>query len=151
MAIEPNPNACRRLQGRIDGLDNVAIVKAALADEQKTMILALRGRRSQLVPEEGGRCTRVAVFTADGLIAAGRAPLPHVLKIDAEGFELEVLRGMKGLLRWDGLRVIGMEVHHALLAERGVPDAPREIERRLTEAGFAISWADASHIIASRK
>lgn len=93
---------------------------------------------------------RVDMSTADAVVASGCAPLANVMKIDTEGFELEVLRGMRGLLTNHELRTVCIEVHFGILAERGQPHAPRQIEQLLVEAGLRVRWVDASHLIASR-
>ena len=41
------------------------------------------------------------VVAGDDLISAGTIPAPHVLKIDVEGHEIAVLRGLRGLLAGD--------------------------------------------------
>jgi hypothetical protein len=73
-----------------------------------------------------------------------------VVKLDVEGFELDVLRGLGALLRSPELRTLGIEVHFGILQERGIGDAPRRLERLLCEAGFRCAWTDPSHVIASR-
>jgi FkbM family methyltransferase len=68
----------------------------------------------------------VSVATADGLVAAGRLPAPTIIKLDAEGGELDILQGMPGLLRSRELRRVIFE------------DGPGETEMksRLRAAGF---------------
>jgi hypothetical protein len=76
--------------------------------------------------------------------------VPNVVKIDVEGFELEVLSGMKQILANRALKAVGIEVHFKLLQERGLTRAPRQMESLLQEAGFLCSWPDSSHIFAVR-
>lgn len=52
------------------------------------------------------RCER-----ADDLIASGMLPAPDVVKIDVEGYELEVLRGMPALLASGNLKAVIFEAH----------------------------------------
>lgn len=93
---------------------------------------------------------RVSMTTADAVVTSGLAPLANVMKIDTEGFELEILRGMTGILANRELRAVCIEVHFGILAERGEPHAPRQIEQLLVKAGLSVRWVDASHLIASR-
>ena len=57
---------------------------------------------------------------------------------------------MEEILNSQELRVLGIEVHFGLLAARGMPDAPQQIEALLGKAGFSCSWPDSSHILAIR-
>jgi hypothetical protein len=74
---------------------------------------------------------------------------PDVVKIDVEGFELEVIRGMRSVL--GSVRAAFIEVHFGLLEERGMRQAPSEIVAELKGLGFnTVKWVDASHIMAIR-
>ena len=72
------------------------------------------------------------------------------MKIDVEGFEYEVIAGLGDVIREPSLRALGIEVHFGILKERGDEKAPARIERYLKDAGFDVSWADPSHILAVR-
>lgn len=67
-------------------------------------------------------CRRV-----DSLIAEGRVPSPHVLKIDVEGAEGEVLRGARDLLKTRGPRLL-IELHG--------PARAREVVRELESHSY---------------
>jgi FkbM family methyltransferase len=74
-------------------------------------------------------------------------PIPTVIKIDVEGFELEVLHGMPNRLKH--ARAAFVEVHFRILDQKGQRHRPNEIVSYLREMGFGkISWPDASHIVA---
>lgn len=79
-------------------------------------------------------------------------PRPNLMKIDVEGFEDEVLAGMPRTLADRQLRAIFLEIHFALLEQRGKPMAPMHIERKLQSLGFQTSWfRDRSHLKALRR
>jgi hypothetical protein len=101
------------------------------------------------MPSGEGAIT-VAVERGDALIAAGVVPTPTVIKIDTEGFELEVLTGLEHTLSSAALHTIGIEVHFGMLAERGQSGAPAMIEGRLRAAGFDLRWTDLSHLLGRR-
>ena len=77
-------------------------------------------------------------------------PAPSVIKIDVEGFELEVIKGIQQLLVSQELRLIGMEIHFEQLAKQNSPSAPRQIIDILLASGFAIKFLDPSHVIAKK-
>ncbi len=56
----------------------------------------------------------VPVFTVDGLVNDGEMPLPDLVKIDVQGFELEVLRGCIGCLGKSDLFIVETSFLHPL-------------------------------------
>jgi FkbM family methyltransferase len=65
-----------------------------------------------LVPERRQRS--VPVFTIDGLIAAGKMPLPDLVKIDVQGYELQVLEGCRNCLGDTEMFIIETSFLHPL-------------------------------------
>lgn len=57
---------------------------------------------------------QVPIVTLDGLIAAGEFHVPDLIKIDVQGFELEVLRGGLGCLGRSDLLIVETSFHHPL-------------------------------------
>jgi FkbM family methyltransferase len=92
----------------------------------------------------------VKVMAGDQVIADGEAALPNIIKIDVEGHELEVVHGLPSSLQNPRLRAAFIEIHFALLRQRGLARAPREIEQFLMARGLQISWVDLSHLQAIR-
>ena len=90
----------------------------------------------------------VHVAVADELVEKEGVPAPTIVKIDTEGFEEDVLWGMRNTLK--NVRGLMIEVHFALLTERGHQRAPDRITSLLTDLGFRLDWVDPSHLQALR-
>lgn len=157
-AFEPSAENHEKLLDNIAHCGNVKVVPIALGAtdgevvfEQGVDEIGATSRVVEGAPIQRGDMPVVDMKTADRCVAEGLASLPNVVKIDTEGFELDVLQGMSGCLSSDELRVICVEVHFELLAHRGMRDAPARIESLLEKAGFRCDWSDSSHIIATRR
>lgn len=156
-AFEPSPINRVHLQTAVEKHRNVAIVPLALGDQDAVMKIAQGadplGATSRLVVGTGtsaGGGVDVRVVRGDTLVKDGTVAPPNVVKIDAEGFELDVVHGLGEVLRSPALRAVFIEVHFALLKERGLAGGPRQIESLLSESGFRCRWTDLSHIVALR-
>ncbi len=97
---------------------------------------------------EQSHAIEVSVERGDSFRSSGS---PNIVKIDVEGFELEVLKGMSGLLSDPALRAMFVEVHFLSLANRGLDNAPADMTALIRAAGFEIRWIDPSHFGAIRK
>ncbi|GAA0568265.1 hypothetical protein GCM10009416_02910 [Craurococcus roseus] len=135
-AVEPTPRIAallRRSMAVNDVADRVAISECAAGDGEGEALLHLEevmSHNTLLPPDEAeGRGTvRVRVSPADALVPAGTAV--DVAKVDAEGAELQVWRGMGRILAESpGLAAV-LEFGRPHLARAGVsPEAwLREVE-----------------------
>jgi len=157
-AIEPSPKNISVLQQAVYEIDNVKLIEGALSDEIGLITFLEdkgKGTTSRIVdanfkPTTGQNLTTVPVMTGDTLTIEKKCTFPDLIKIDTEGFELEVISGMSETLKNKQLKAVCIEVHFRRLDERGLDHAPREIENRLKRAGFSVNWCDPSHIIATR-
>jgi len=150
-AFEPSTVNFAKLSEAVQQLSNVKVYNCALGDEEK-MISMIQG------DDQLGATSRVSL-EADGSIKMRTAnellntglPAPNLVKIDVEGFEAEVLNGFlqTGPLP-AAIQYFAIEIHFRLLQDRGIPNAPKEIERKLKASGFDVNWVDASHILATR-
>jgi FkbM family methyltransferase len=101
-AFEPHPSNVIALRRNIarNRFENVTVVPAAVTGRSGPVALAVASepfwnRLSRLPPRTGDRpAITVAGSCVDDLVAAGDVALPDVVKIDVEGAEVEVLRGM---------------------------------------------------------
>lgn len=154
VAFEPFPASLERLRAATEELEMVQIVPAAMGSSEGTMQMAVGGdaigATNRVVETGGAADATVEMLTGDLVIERALAAPPQVIKIDTEGFELDVLTGMICLLQDRTVSSVFVEVHFGLLADRGQPQAPSEIEALLGRAGFATRWVDRSHIAAER-
>jgi hypothetical protein len=76
----------------------------------------------------------VATITAAQIIERGLAPAPTAMIVDAEGAEIEVMRGMGAHLQEPALKVMVFEAENNFLERR----APADLYAVVTGAGFAL-------------
>jgi FkbM family methyltransferase len=110
-AFEPLADAATRFRRLFDGDGGVTLHQAAVAPARGTAtmhvsaaadsssLLPIGARQSELFPgtEEVGTA-EVEAGPLDAFVAAHDIVAPALLKIDVQGFELEVLRGAQSLL-----------------------------------------------------
>jgi FkbM family methyltransferase len=154
VAIEPSPASCAELEKlRASAGPWLAVRQLALGEHDGEAVFSMEGgatgdRNHLAHPGQAGD-VRVRVARADSLLVEGER-VPNVIKIDVEGFEGEVLQGMDALLSRRELRAVFVEVHFALLSERGKEMEPVQIVERLRNHGFSTQWVDGSHLAARR-
>ena len=108
LAFEPNPLCCWRIESLIrkNRLSNVTLFQTALSSEAGTMELKVNPFHSgtaTLSPlsleDETAYSERIAVKIQRGDTVFEECPPVQLLKIDVEGFEVNVLRGCKKTLQ----------------------------------------------------
>lgn len=156
-AFEPAPECFDLLAAKFKHDSNVVLERVALSSSNTTGVMKMAsdplGATHQLSDDEEpviGTPIRVTVLTADTYMEQSKT-IPNVIKIDVEGFEYDVFKGMSKLLADSKLRAVFCEVHFALLENRGQAFAPIEIERLLRNARFDVKYTDSSHIQAIRR
>lgn len=156
-SFEPSELNLKTLRENTQGKANIIILPLALGDRESLVPFHQGedplGATSRIIvgsPDSAGTHTQVKLVRGDMLIEDGVASAPNFIKIDTEGFELDVLNGLQRTLTNPVLRTLCVEVHFRLLNERGMPDAPSKIESLLESSGFRCKWPDASHIVATR-
>lgn len=136
VAVEPfGPSAeTVRHNARINGFETVEVVEAAVgAAEGRAWLETDRHDpvTFRLGADPSVEGVEVPVTTVDALVAAGHPP-PDVVKVDVEGVESAVLRGMARTLA-DHRPALLVEVHHA------VSDFPETIEEVAAPLGYRAS------------
>jgi FkbM family methyltransferase len=125
-SFEPEPENYAELEANLrrNGLDNCQPIQAAVGSQEGSLTFAtgLNG----YVPEDGAPGITVPVLTLDGVVAKHGLPRVDFVKIDVEGFELDVLTGMKDLLSRPDKPILYIEVH-------GRGEYPRGDPRRVCE------------------
>jgi FkbM family methyltransferase len=152
-AFEPNPLTREGLGPKLETLSNAVLVPVALGATSGTVDFIQKRGRSRVVPGGGTApdTTSVRMESADALVRSGEAPQPSLIKIDAEGLELDILRGAGAVLAAPALRALFLEVHFRLLAEREPKgNAPAEIVEMLKSHSFRCRWIGMSHLWAQR-
>lgn len=152
IAFEPSPRTVGTLIAATQDLPMVAVQAVGLADKAGEMSFYLDPTGSSTLDSlratDGATETKVPIRRGDDFLH--QSP-PNIIKIDVEGFEKEVIDGMKQTLSATSLRAVFVEVHFRALEQRGMEQAPADIAAALRDAGFNVRWTDASHIAAVRK
>jgi FkbM family methyltransferase len=153
VAFEPSPTAVTKLKVVSSNAGNILLKEIALSDIEGEMPFYINDKNysptdSLISGSDNAEPVRMTVKRADEFL-----PMipPSIVKIDVEGFEWEVLKGMVNTLSSVGLRAVFIEVHFSALERRGLLEAPGTITKLLRDKGFIVSWTDSSHIYARRK
>ncbi|HZF29345.1 MAG TPA: FkbM family methyltransferase, partial [Gammaproteobacteria bacterium] len=146
VCFEPAPEAVRTLETKFAAEPRVRICPVALADADGTAALVAAGSAPTNRLGSPGLGTPAAAAeaytTVDVPVRRGHAvaaelglPTPNVVKVDVEGYEWEVLKGLDDLLARPELRAVFVEMHFSILHERGLDRAPPQIVALLESAG----------------
>lgn len=150
VAFEPSPVVAGRLRQNLElnGVHPLTFQKA-LGSQRGTFPFDVHtgdplGRMSSLVTDQHDGTYPVEVLDGTTLFEQYGVPEPTVLKIDVEGGEVDVLRGLEGAL--PSVRRIYCEVHYELLEEAG--SSAEEFHDVLRANGFEVAerreWSKAS-------
>ena len=148
LAIEADPRVFQELKSNVEynQLPQIQIVDVAVADREGQMVLAGHDESSsnhgvsRLVSEGSSTATKFTVRSRplDSVLDDAGVDAVDLLKIDVEGAEDMVLAGMEDGLKSGRYQRVLLEVHPALLAERG--RALPEIMDAMTTHGYS-GWA----------
>jgi FkbM family methyltransferase len=139
LAFEPNPVAFQRLSDHFEmnGIATFQLVRCAVADCKSVQMLFVPRDElllATLVPEKAeGTRVEVATEPADPYATKLEASKPTLIKIDVEGYEVQVLRGLQSLLKWPNVIVV-VEIADAKLRRAGYSRAA--LHEYLASFGF---------------
>lgn len=157
VSFEPNPCNFERLTKNISGagVKNVVSLNYALSDQEGKVLMAdleVCSTTSRVVSPssmEALAAKSVLAIRGDSLVESCIVPVPNFIKVDVEGHELAVLRGMQRTLMSPECRVVVCEVHYGILSAAGVANCWDELRRMLCQAGFTkIKSISRSHVLA---
>ena len=132
--FEPHPTYQKHLDETILRQRPGRLHKCGLGSKDGTATLFLKGRTgSTLAADRGRGQIEVPVRRLDSVLKPDDLRHPCLLKIDTEGYELEVLRGAAGIM--EHIDCVVSEVHFT------TPQMyrPRELFAYLEELGFEMS------------
>lgn len=140
VSIEPNPKNVERIEENLskNGLA-ASTYQYGLMDTPGTLSLNVQdpgttgsyGHVTDSSAEEG---VTVDVSTGDTLVREG-VPEPNVVKLDVQGVEFEVLRGIEQTIACDNCRTIYYNVNDE---NETMPDIDPNIHEWLEERGFTV-------------
>ena len=152
-AFEPHPKTFNNLKKIIKNV-NTEIHNIGFGDsKEKVRFSDLEDHTINSIVDTSytGKYLEVEITTIDKVIVEKNWEAPNIIKIDVEGFELEIMKGMSSTLYNKNLRFILIEIHHKIMENRKIKNGAHQIQKLLENAGFDISWIDPSHLIAKRK
>ncbi len=128
IAFEPEAKSYERLKTNIEinDLKNVIAMNIALGDSLSEGFLYGYGggygsfnlmRQGKDISTE-----KVKIVPGDILVENKRFPFPNLVKIDVEGYEYAVIRGLQKTLRDETCRMVCCEIHPAMLPKEITSD-----------------------------
>ena len=142
LAFEPGPSLCARLRKTIatNNISHVSLMQMALGSSpgQATLYMSAKSYHcntpSLLDAWADGESTSVEIRTLDNCLDDGDVQIVDLLKIDVEGYEVQVLRGASEALRAGRIRAVLCEVNPWWLEKAG--STPKELFNLLESFGF---------------
>lgn len=152
-AFEPSFINFNKLSEATQTFNNISIFNIGIGSKKKRLFISQGsdeiGATSRMCETETSLGQWVDIDSIDNFVLTNK--FPNAIKIDVEGFELEVLEGAIESLKSNKLKVVGIEIHTSILESMYKNGNPiKEIESILNKCGFEVKWTDFSHIVAFR-
>jgi len=150
VAIEPSPSSAQKCRDLIQqrSLSNLTVIESAMSNINGVASLSMDGdptSPTNRLDSSSKAALKVSVITGDSLVIT--EAFPNVIKIDVEGYEVEVLNSMHQILTSSCVKFVFVEVHFALLEKRGLRNGAEEIIKIFKQHNFNVNWIDFSHIM----
>lgn len=136
--VEPQDHLKVHIQDLLDRDCKITWINAGAADKSGTLpfTISYRDDSSSFVPapvDAGSWQISVPVKTLNEIVSEASAPLPEMVKIDAEGFDLKVLAGASDLL--GETEIFFVEV---TIFSFGYENTIVNVVRRMDEVGYHV-------------
>jgi FkbM family methyltransferase len=132
LAFEPERTNFRLLclNVKVNNLTNAKVFMVGLGEQEKLAKLFLNSQTSghSFYLRNKSKYCLVEVTTLDKIVGRHASGVCDFLKIDVEGYELDVLRGAKEILTKNSVRVVTAAYHY--------PDEIQEIAQYLRKLGY---------------
>ena len=159
VCFEPEPRCFARLNANIalNDFENIECYEIALSSENAELLLNASpefgvGDHSLMNKEiVGAKTIKIQAVKGDDFANSHPSVFPTVLKIDVEGAEIEVIKGLKEVMSNPKCRAVLCEVHFAILDKANYTNGAKIITQMLKSYGFTdVKWLDPSHIVANK-
>jgi FkbM family methyltransferase len=139
VAIEPVPQNAAQLRDNVrsNGCDNIEIHQLAIGRQSGTQPVYLSGKSNHhsLLPTPSVPTVMVEVATLDDLVSASRLSSVQLIRMDLEGYEVEILDGMRQTLQQYGPRLL-VELHPHIVGSTAL----LAYLETLQSLGYAPEW-----------
>jgi FkbM family methyltransferase len=151
VAFEPHPLNVERIRENIE-LNNITatVCEVALADKDGSASLEVNDNTAGVVgnvsrdSNEGENIQiPIELRNGDEMVENGEIPVPNIVKIDVDGGEADVVRGLSETLNNSDCRRIYCEIHPSALEEYG--STPEEVHKILGNSGFELETIGMDH------
>lgn len=149
VAFEPNPELCNKIRENLllNNLHNFILLQLALGQKKGKEVLVFpssipgvgsieKHERMRILQQKNVRTIEVEIDTVDNLIETGKIPIPDFVKIDVQGAEFEVIKGMSNTIK-DHKPNLMLEVH-AIPYINWKVEVLRRLVEFLRENGYSI-------------
>lgn len=157
VTFEPNPESHRRIVANVElnKFRNVEVRHLGLGAQKGKLTFVFpagepargsadAGIQAQILREKDSRTIEIEVNSLDSEVASSGLPQPDLVKIDVEGLEMDVLRGMKETLSKRRPNLF-IEVHGADTQSKD--DNARQVVKFLLDAGYSVFHVESKQSI----